>query len=908
MSETARILVDADAMTIRARSTRAPRSAAGPENLAYIIYTSGSTGRPKGVMVPHGSLVRAAHAWRAAYRLGSDARHLQVASVAFDVFTQDLIRSLGHGATMVVCPREAVLDPAELYEVLRANRVDWVELVPSVARQLMEHARRRSLSLDFLKVIVVGSDAWYAREFAELQALCGSGTRVINSFGMSEATIDSSILEALPEGLAPERLVPVGVPFENARFYVLDRHGSPTPIGVPGEIHVGGTSLARGYIHQPERTADRFVPNPFSGIAGDRLYRSGDKGRYLPGGGIEFLGRIDNQIKVRGSLIEPGEIEQVLRSHPAVRLAALVPFTEAGEVEIAAYVVPEMPQLRARAREAAQNQRVALWKQVFDDLYEDETGIDDPMLHIRGWNSSYTGEPMAREEVGEWVAATAARVASLKPRRVLDLGCGSGLMLFRLAPACERYHACDVSARPLQFLRGMIDRHPNAFRHVTLEHRAAHELEALAGEAFDTVLLVSVIQYFPSLEHLDAVIAGAIRLVGDGGTIFVGDVRSLSHLEMLCASLELVQATEALSSTHLIHRIRSRVLHERQLVVHPDYFRDLPRRFPRISEVSVQLPRGHAANELSRYRYDAILHLGGARPEASTKWETWDDRWGWEELKARVESGREGAWGLAGVPNARLVQDAATMSWLAVPGAQLSAAEVRRACLEARTGGIDPEHAYALGERLGYEVDADVSRKGIERFDVVYRRPPGGRPFRALGRPLGGEGSGSRWSTEPVVADVLWGLPAELRNHLASKVPGFMLPAVIMVLEQMPLSPNGKVDRGALPPPETGRATPREAPVLPRTPAEEFVAEIWGELLRRDRLGIHESWFELGGNSLLATQMVSRIRTKLAVELPLRTVFQNPTISQLAARLEERLAAEVENAGLEGQEHPRGTS
>ena len=330
-----------------------PDTVAGKDDLAYVIYTSGSTGRPKGVMIRNGSLAGAYFAYERAYRLKELSSHLQMASFSFDVFTGDLIRSLLAGAKLVLAPLPVVVDPAALYALMRREQVDAAEFVPATARLLFEYAENKGHRLDFMRLVVVSSEAWRNEQYVAFRRLCGPETRLVNSYGLTEATIDSTWFEAEPDAqLPPERFVPIGRPLDNTRIYVLDKHLEPTPIGLPGELCVGGEPVAVGYLNRPELTAERFPPDPYSDDPGAKLYRTGDLVRWLPEGGIEFLGRTDRQLKIRGFRTEPGEIEAVLERHPDVRATAVVDRKDPrGEVRLVAYVEaaaggPEPAELR----------------------------------------------------------------------------------------------------------------------------------------------------------------------------------------------------------------------------------------------------------------------------------------------------------------------------------------------------------------------------------------------------------------------------------------------------------------------------------------------------------------------------------------------------------------------------------
>ncbi|MFC5663684.1 amino acid adenylation domain-containing protein [Kitasatospora misakiensis] len=317
----------------------------GLDDPAYAIHTSGSTGRPKAVLVSHGNLASAYQAWRTEYRLDTDARvHLQMAGPAFDVFTGDLVRALCSGGTLVLVGRELLFNTARLYEVMRAERVDAAEFVPAVVRTVLDHCERTGQDLAFMRLLVVGSDVWKVEEYQRLGALCGPLTRLVNSYGLTEATIDSAYFEGPADGLEPSRMVPIGRPFPNTSFHLLDAQGRPVPPGVTGELWIGGSGVSLGYLGDEEQTARRFATLPLGGADGTapvRLYRTGDLARWDADGGVHLLGRADSQIKVRGHRIELGEIESRLAEWPELaRAVVTVRPDRGGEPVLCAYCVP----------------------------------------------------------------------------------------------------------------------------------------------------------------------------------------------------------------------------------------------------------------------------------------------------------------------------------------------------------------------------------------------------------------------------------------------------------------------------------------------------------------------------------------------------------------------------------------
>ena len=334
------VLLDAERERIAAESAGEPESGADPEGLAYVIYTSGSTGRPKGVAVPHRAVVN--YATDMAERLGlrADDRVLQFASPGFDVVVEELFPTWLAGAA-VVLSRDDMLLPSELLRVVARHGVTGFELPTAYWHEWVHQVARGGMRLPApVRFVIVGGERVLPERLAEW---AGLGVPLVHVFGLTETACTSATLrlEAGDDGARWSNL-PVGAPTGNARLYVLDRAGQPAPAGVPGELFVGGEGVARGYLGRPAPTAERFVPDSLGGEPGARLYRTGDRVRWLADGNLEFLGRIDQQVKVRGFRIEPAEIEAALADHPAVREAAVVARNgeDDGGRRLAAYVVP----------------------------------------------------------------------------------------------------------------------------------------------------------------------------------------------------------------------------------------------------------------------------------------------------------------------------------------------------------------------------------------------------------------------------------------------------------------------------------------------------------------------------------------------------------------------------------------
>jgi aspartate racemase len=331
--------------TIASESGENPINLTTPENLAYVIYTSGSTGQPKGVLVSHRSIADYCRTAQRYYELDASDRVLQFTSLSFDVSLEEILATLIVGAKLVVMGT-AVWHPAEFHRkilefgltVLTFPTAYWQELARQWANALEPAPNIQS------RLFIVGGDTMLPEGLNLWQRTPVNSVRLLNVYGPTETTITATAFEFSPrlyENRTFQR-IPIGRPLANREIYILDKYGNPVPVGVSGELYIGGAGLARGYLNRPELTAEKFIPNPFSEAPGARLYKTGDLARYLPDGNIEFLGRADHQVKIRGFRIELGEIESALGQYPAVREAVVLAREDApGERRLVAYVVAD---------------------------------------------------------------------------------------------------------------------------------------------------------------------------------------------------------------------------------------------------------------------------------------------------------------------------------------------------------------------------------------------------------------------------------------------------------------------------------------------------------------------------------------------------------------------------------------
>jgi amino acid adenylation domain-containing protein len=320
-----------------------PDSGVSPSDVAYVIYTSGSTGKPRGVLLTHTGLVNYNANAARMYGVGPDDRVLQFCSVSFDIALEELFITWLSGATLLLRSEDMPLAVPDFLEWIGREHVTVLDLPTAYWHEWVHHfPQLKQPAPESLRLVIVGGEKVSSAAYAAWWGSLGQRVRWINTYGPTEASIAAAAFEPKPTAghTIPEN-IPIGRPLANTRIYLLDRHLNPVPVGVPGELHIGGLGVAQGYLNRPELTAEKFISDPFCARSDARMYKTGDLARYLPSGEIEFLGRGDDQVKIRGFRVELGEIESIVAKHPAVRECAVIAREDIpGDKRLVAYFVP----------------------------------------------------------------------------------------------------------------------------------------------------------------------------------------------------------------------------------------------------------------------------------------------------------------------------------------------------------------------------------------------------------------------------------------------------------------------------------------------------------------------------------------------------------------------------------------
>ncbi len=853
-----------------------------PHRLAYLIYTSGSSGRPKGVAIEHGSIGNFVRGFCDATGMSAEDRVLHQFSPSFDGWLAEVFTAFWRGASLVIADRADVLDPRRLTALIARQEVTFAAFTPPVMT-LLDPEQVTSLRT----VLSAGAPLT-----SELARRWNRRYRLFNGYGPTECTVGAAIHRVGPtssDSSEPMGPPPVGRPLPNTRLYVLDASGQFVPDGVVGEIYIGGDAVGREYWNQPAATATRFVPDPWAKATriteaggdndpaaepgGDvneatprtyrttpRMYRTGDLGRWNRDGVLEVLGRADDQVKLRGFRIEPAEIAATLDGLPEVAASAVVAWGEDSADQstarrLVAYVVPSGADRddadcvamngKSESRLGSETQHIDRWRELFDESQQGASVGTRPEDDFAGWTSVITGRPIPVDQMRRWADQAAERILETEPRRVLEIGCGTGLILLRIGEAIENYVGVDVLPSALDQMRRTLDRRPELAAKVSLFRRAAHELDDLKGGPFDTIVLNSVAQYFPSGRYLVEVIREASKRLAVGGTIFLGDLRDLRLHGAFATAAEIARVgDQSITVEQLRRRVQTRVEHEEELLVDPSILGQLKAIMPRLRSADARWkgPRPDGDwddNELVRFRYDVTLRFDDPSDTTSG-----DRRWtvGPPERDPRGDI--------------RVEQ----ISWQMLQ--------------EARP---DQPLSSLLAER---------DRRCVGGAAEIGRSVAGEKPGVASGDSI----DWNEFTNDPLRQSRVTRLVRRLREGLEERVPPYMIPSSFVMVDALPRTPQGKVDHSALPPPPASRPDWAGAARPPRDEHERLLVSIWEELLGVEPVGSDDNFFDLGGHSMLAVRMVSEVESRAGIEIPLAALFRRPTVATLADMLRDPTA------------------
>jgi len=769
-SHTALILLDSEWARIGAESPKNLPRKVGAENLAYVIYTSGSTGKPKGVMIPHQGLVNYL-CWAAgAYDMAHGNGSLAHSPVGFDLTITSLFCPLLKGQRVTLLGEGDELE--KLSDALRREEdFSVLKVTPAHLTALGQLVPPEELRAR-VRSMVIGGEALMA-EMLDYWRTHLPDTRLINEYGPTETVVGCCVYEVRRnESLVGA--VAIGRPVANTQLYILDERMRVAPIGGTGELYVGGDGMARGYLNRPDVTAEKFVPDAYGGRPGARLYRTGDLAYYQPDGNIQFVGRNDFQVKIRGNRIELGEIEAVLSQSQAVRECVVtVEETSPGEKRLVAYIVPD------QRRAPVVRQLLRLEKEGLltnRSRYELPNGMEIVSLNAEETEQVY-------EEIFEERSYLQHGVTLEEGACVFDVGANIGMFTLFAGQVCKN---ADIYAfEPAPAVYELMKLNASLYR--------------LNVKAFNCGL--------------------SDRVKYDSFTFY-------PHCSVVSGCFADSEEEQEVVKSYLLNR-RAAGLGEElldELLAERLTSESLVCQFQTVSKVIRE-------NDVKRID---LLKIDVEKSELAV-----------------LEGIEEEHWPI-----------------------------IRQLVVEVHdTDGL-LERVTSLLEGHGFHLTAhqDAVYKNTGLYNIYAVRASASA---ALG-PAPGAASQPGPAWPPAVWNSAGRLIADVQDFLKARLPSYMIPSAFVLLDALPLTPNGKVDRHGLRVTATVTSERKTMFAGPRTPVEEVLAAIWGQVLKLERVSIHDNFFDLGGHSLLATQAIYMMREAFRVETALHNLFESPTIAGLA--------------------------
>jgi thioesterase domain-containing protein/ubiquinone/menaquinone biosynthesis C-methylase UbiE/acyl carrier protein len=573
--------------------------------------------------------------------------------------------------------------------------------------------------------------------------------------------------------------------------------------------------------------------------------------RYLEDGNIEYIGRIDEQVKIRGHRIELGEIERVVLADKEIKSAIAV-VNKQSNIELFCKV-------SSPSNNDVDDKIISSWEDVWDYTYQNETDEDiykNTELKLYGWKSSYTGESISKTEMLSWVNETVKMILNTNPKNILELGCGTGMLLFQIYDSIDYYIGMDISKKVIHDLK--IIKRKNSMMNLSLYNYRADNFQVNRNLAIDTILLNSVIQYFPSINYLTRVIKKCItELNNNEGKIIIGDVLNLNLQEEFYYSI-ILHKTPSLSKQQIINQIKQKKFREEELFIHPNYFITLSHSFKEITDVKISLKESDFNNEVSNFRYDVIIYVNSEKSVNNT------------ECMEYISNQKDDLSKLIG-----FIEKEDDIIHI-------------KNILDKRLSNLkniyDLEQENTLSQSNG--IDIKQLTEYFKTKSYIYEISPSSNPkyFNLIVFKKNIKSNFLNIKSEIRSTNIISNTPMLLNSYkttkinsfLSKKLPEYMIPATINIVDDMPLTPNGKVDKKQLL--LLTEINSSKKYIKPKNAIQEKLFAIFKDTLHINECCIHDDFFQLGGHSLLAINLVTKINKDFNVNFALTDLYEASSI------------------------------
>ncbi len=853
-------------------------------DLAYMIYTSGSTGKPKGVMIEHEKILNTLLDINRRFNVNETDRTLMISSISFDLSVYDYFGMLITGGCTVIPAKSKRLDFIHILKLIKNHTVSIWNSVPQLFDLLVDEVKDFNY-LKEMKAIMLSGDRLSVHT---IQYLYNKGFNNIYSLGgVTECSI-WSVLFHINRFDSTWDSIPYGKALTNQETYIVDsKNNLIEKSGKVGELYIGGDGLSRGYYRRNELTRDRFIKNLFATKEDIQLnrnlkiYKTGDLVEWMQDGNLKFIGRNDTQVKVNGYRIELGEIESVLRKHVFIKECVVKCINIKDKNYILAYFIPVGKNIDSSER--IQKEKISSWKNVYTEKYK-KLDIKNKYFDYLGWISSYTLKQYKIEELEEWRLNTIDRICKYNPRNILEIGCGSGLLALSLFKKCDFYYGTDFSELAIQNLTKKIKNHK--IKNIHLQTINADEVSNKLGifkkVNFDTIILNSVLQYFPDTSYLFSVILNIAKIISNG-VIFIGDIRDLRLQKEFYKSIYInTYAGNNSPNKHDSSQfINQKKINENELLISPEYFLSLKDSIPNIDFIEILPKVGLFNTEMNSYRYDVIIHIKRVIKSCIKKkveWLTFKNNINIDKL---LNSGKKNVH-IKNYPNKRIIFYCKTFD-----KSRVSIGEI-----------YSINELYKLALNYEYQIYVSLSISNKFCFNLTFYKDIADfdKSLHFDNNKINRKIFLNKFLTnsiyEPDLKNIIY-------NYLINKLPKYMIPAQLIELDSFPLSTSGKINSQLLPNPytECNKSINREINKI-----DKVLSSLWLELLNLKSVHINDNFSQLGGDSLIAIRLTNKIKKIFNIDLSLKNILLNQTIKKQITLINKKIKEKkVEGAKLLSQ-------
>ena len=823
--------------------------------LAYIMFTSGSTGIPKGVMISHENAHNTIQAINNKFSINQKDSILALSSIDFDLSIYDIFGLLATGGTLVIPDTDKILSPEHWLELIINHQITIWNSVPAFIDMLIKHLEYQSTVdinvLTSLRLVLLSGD-WIPLELPGKIQRYFPNARIISLGGATEASIWSISYEI--QSINQQwTSIPYGKALDGQQFYILDDSLNQIRDARIGELYIGGKGVAQGYVNDIEKTQHAFVQHRQLG----RLYKTGDLGKWGEDNNIIFLGRKDTQVKINGFRIELSGIEKIIKQDKHIKKAIVKKMVRSKNlVQLIAYLMLNKQQKISpyflESQKQLTREHEDRWKNIYNNYFS-SSYTNTLKTEFVGWLNSYNHQPIPYCEMQAWLIETLVRIRALLPRRVLEIGSGTGVLLFELAKECDYYYATDNASSSITYIQQKLQ--STSFTHyVHTQETSAINIKAVKKNNFDTVILNSITQYFPSADYFKTVLDDSITKITPSGSVFIGDIYNLQYIDdfyFSVANYSQPELTRTLYTTQQNYFIRE----ENYLFIHPEFFVQYALQHQRVTHCHIQLKKSKHFNEMSRFRYDVTLFIN--KTERS-----------FQPLKSNIHVIKQ----LNDIHHICSQHRLDTFLFSGLKNKQITSIykeEVKNA--------INPFAIETLATQYGYQFDIAPSLSNPSTFTIAFYKKQNPLVISTNQKELVSPVKINYYFNDPIKTLYLTRFRKDLRKQLEKQLREYEIPQHIIFIKRLPLSNNGKID--------TKQFTYFEQSDYQifehYSKTEQEIYFLWSELLLTSFINLDNNFFALGGNSLLALDMLAIIEDKFAIHVPLNEFLKLPTIAGL---------------------------